>query len=231
MEPKELVRRTPLTFTASLTSFVAFLLLLFFTSLTRGGYPPIPDFIFHCNVNFGTGDCLYATSMFISPNLRRLFVMFGQPFPTIVRYDIPVNASFPNHPPHPSVAFGQPNTSFTPLNFSQSTISGNPNAIWVDKSGTLWATDTSNDRVLWWDNAETATVSGLNATGVLGQVNFTTTYLTTTEASLSGPMGIFREEGGGMDILWVADSGNYRLVLACFFFVRELIFSIKGCWV
>jgi len=149
--------------------------------------------------------------MFISPNLRRLFVLFGDTVPVIVRYDDPVNSSFASNAPPPSVAIGQPNTTqITFTTASRSSIGISPSSIWVDTLGTLWVSDSQSNRILWWDSAETATTSGLNATGVLGQTSFLAIGGGITQSTFKAPTGIFREERAGVDILWVADSENNR---------------------
>jgi sugar lactone lactonase YvrE len=83
-----------------------------------------------------------------------------------------------------------------------------PVGVFVDASGRLWVADTSNNRVLRFDNASTIP-SGANANGVLGQLNFTSNGYTTTQAGMDYPVGVFVDAGGR---LWVADYNNNRVV-------------------
>jgi DNA-binding beta-propeller fold protein YncE len=83
-----------------------------------------------------------------------------------------------------------------------------PKGVFVDKTGTLWVADTSNHRVLRFDNAASK-ANGANADGVLGQPNFNTLGSATSKTGMNTPMGLFVDADG---TLWVADSSNNRVL-------------------
>ncbi|MBV9241553.1 MAG: NHL repeat-containing protein, partial [Acidobacteria bacterium] len=106
-------------------------------------------------------------------------------------------------------AFGQPdlNTGTGGGNATQSKI-GCAGEVTIDAGGHLWVADTDNSRVLRWDNAATL-ASGQPANAVLGQPDFTTTFIATTQAKMAYPEGIFVDTAG---TLWVADTANNRVL-------------------
>ncbi len=79
-----------------------------------------------------------------------------------------------------------------------------PTGIAFDNSGNLWVGDLANCRVLEF---KPAFANGMSASLVLGQPDFTTRTLATTQSGLSGPFGIAFDSSGN---LGVADSGNNR---------------------
>jgi len=102
-----------------------------------------------------------------------------------------------------SMVVGQPDfVSFLPA----TTASGLnfPTGIAVDGSGNLWVGDTSNNRVLEY-SAPLST--GMSASVVLGQANFTSSNTATSQNSFSNPYGIGFDSSGD---LGVADFGNNR---------------------
>jgi sugar lactone lactonase YvrE len=84
----------------------------------------------------------------------------------------------------------------------------NPAGVFVDTGGRLWVTDTSNHRVLRYNNAA-AKANGANADGVLGQPNFTSNAIATTQNGMSILYSVFVDSGGR---LWVADAFNHRIL-------------------
>ena len=76
-------------------------------------------------------------------------------------------------------------------------------------SGALAVADFNGNRVMLY-NLSLGIINGMPAVGVLGQGSFTGSSPTTTATGLNLPAGVafdpFRQ------VLWVADSGNYRLV-------------------
>ena len=86
-----------------------------------------------------------------------------------------------------------------------------PKDVFVDASGNLWVADNLNHRVLRYDNVA-AKSNGGSADGVLGQEDFTTRlriWKTNTDAdSFVYPSGVHVTN----DTLWVADSGNSRIL-------------------
>jgi sugar lactone lactonase YvrE len=79
-----------------------------------------------------------------------------------------------------------------------------PTGIAFDSSGNLWIGDTDNNRVLQF---KPPFASGMSASLVLGEADFTTSTAATTQSGFSGPFGIAFDSSGN---LWVADSGNNR---------------------
>jgi len=104
-------------------------------------------------------------------------------------------------------AFGQSDLNVTVGGSSQSKIRC-AGEIAVDSGGHLWLADTTNSRVLRWDNAATA-ASGTAAAAVLGQPDFTSNTSATTASKMAYPEGIYIDPNGR---LWVADSGNNRVL-------------------
>jgi len=81
--------------------------------------------------------------------------------------------------------------------------------IGFDQSGMLWVSDTGNGRVLGFPAPQTA---GENATVVLGQPDFKTTYgfsWNATQSLLISPEGFAFDSSGN---LWVSDSGVNRVL-------------------
>ncbi|MBI5566335.1 MAG: NHL repeat-containing protein [Chloroflexi bacterium] len=83
-----------------------------------------------------------------------------------------------------------------------------PAGIFVDAAGRLWVADLWNHRVLRFDNAATLG-NGANASGVLGQPDFTTATWGITASKMYVPVDIFLDAGGR---LWVTDNGNNRVL-------------------
>jgi len=81
--------------------------------------------------------------------------------------------------------------------------------IGFDHSGMLWVSDTGNGRVLGFPAPFSASE---NATVVLGEPDFATTYgfvVNATQSNLVSPEGIAFDSSGN---LWVADGGLYRVM-------------------
>ncbi len=86
-----------------------------------------------------------------------------------------------------------------------------PAAVVVDRVGRLWVADSGNNRVVRWPNTE-AFVTHQAADLVLGQPGFTSAACNAggiNARTLCGPFGLAVEDSGA---LWVADSGNNRLL-------------------
>ncbi|MBN1318305.1 MAG: hypothetical protein JXA42_22680 [Anaerolineales bacterium] len=82
-----------------------------------------------------------------------------------------------------------------------------PQDVAVDSAGTLWVADSSQHRVLRFDDAANKP-NGANADGVLGQVNFTDASLSLEQNRISMPSAVAVEGTR----LWVADYGNTRVL-------------------
>ncbi|MCU0781923.1 MAG: Ig-like domain-containing protein, partial [Akkermansiaceae bacterium] len=83
-----------------------------------------------------------------------------------------------------------------------------PVGICVSASGTLFVADTNNNRVLRYANAATLP-DGAAATGVLGQLDFTTNSSGTSSTKFTDPQGVWPTAS---DDLWVIDAGNNRVL-------------------
>jgi len=86
-----------------------------------------------------------------------------------------------------------------------------PFGLAIDKNGTLWVADATNNRVLRFDGASAKANAAVNADGVLGQPDFSTKAILTppTQASMSSPRAVAVDANG---VLWVADFGNNRVL-------------------
>ena len=104
-----------------------------------------------------------------------------------------------------SVVLGQPD--FTSSGAATTSTGMNaPNGIATDKSGDVWVADTGNNRILEFTPPFT---NGMAASVVLGQPDFTQSTPATTSTGMNGPGGVGVESPG---IVWVADSGNNRIL-------------------
>ncbi|MBF0453086.1 MAG: tandem-95 repeat protein, partial [Candidatus Magnetomorum sp.] len=83
-----------------------------------------------------------------------------------------------------------------------------PVYIFVDPFGRLWVADQANHRVLRFDNASEKT-SGANADGVLGQPDFVSNSLGTTQNRMNAARSVWIDPAGN---LWVVDYGNHRVL-------------------
>ena len=79
--------------------------------------------------------------------------------------------------------FGQPNLYTSESGLALIKLDA-PQFALVDASGRLWVSDSQNNRILRWDNADTA-ASGTAAAQVLGQTGFTTRTGTITACGLN----------------------------------------------
>src|ERR1700735_2528403 len=102
---------------------------------------------------------------------------------------------------------GQTDLVHSSANYITASTMNNPDGVAVDKSSTphhLYVADTSNDRVLGWNNAASYT-DGQPADWVAGQADFQS----------SGNNGLNAPQGVGVDghgNLYIADTGNNRVL-------------------
>lgn len=96
--------------------------------------------------------------------------------------------------------FGQPDLTSSEPGLSQTAINAPEDAA-VDAAGRLWVSDTENQRVLRWDNADTA-ASGAAAAQVLGQTTFTNKGGNLSQTGITRPGGLAVDSLGR---LWVVD--------------------------
>ncbi|MHB2025852.1 MAG: right-handed parallel beta-helix repeat-containing protein [Elusimicrobiota bacterium] len=81
-----------------------------------------------------------------------------------------------------------------------------PTGISFDTPGNLWMADQFNHRVLEFSPPFS---NGMNASSVLGQLNFTSTGTSATQNGVNTPYGVSIDAFGN---LWVADWGNSRVM-------------------
>jgi sugar lactone lactonase YvrE len=106
-----------------------------------------------------------------------------------------------------NVVFGQPDFVTSSSGLTADKMS-NPIRAWLDQNDHLWVADSSNSRVLRFDNAP-LTSNGASASGVLGQPDFTTSTSGTTAATMTTSAAVTVDSSGR---LWVADLGNNRVL-------------------
>lgn len=82
-----------------------------------------------------------------------------------------------------------------------------PNGIAFDSSGDLWVADTGNNRVVEFLSPFS---TGMAASSVIGQLGFGVSTPSTSQSGLSVPSGVAFDSHGD---LWVADTGNDRIVM------------------
>ena len=83
-----------------------------------------------------------------------------------------------------------------------------PYGLHVDATGRLWVADSFNNRVLLFLGASTLS-NAAAADRVYGQPNFTTNTNDATLSKMNTPLAVHVD---GNDNLWVADSGNHRVL-------------------
>ena len=105
------------------------------------------------------------------------------------------------------VVLGQPNFTSSAATTTQSGLDY-PKSIFVDASEHLWVADEDNNRVIRFDNASTI-LSGAKASGVLGQLNFTSSGYATARNRMHYARSVFVDASGR---LWVGDAQNNRVL-------------------
>jgi len=104
-----------------------------------------------------------------------------------------------------TVVIGQPNFTTATANLTQNGLSG-PGGMAFDSSGNLWVIDFGNSRVLEYPPPF---ATGMNASLVIGQPNFTTGAATVSSSGLSSPEYLTVDGSGN---LWVSDLFNNRVL-------------------
>lgn len=112
--------------------------------------------------------------------------------------------------------FGQANFTTSTANGTNGTVGDStlngPQGVAIDANGTLWVADTSNNRVVGYENAATVQSgngSAVKAEYVLGQVGFSTNAIGTTQSTMRNPTGVALDANGA---LYVVDKTNNRIL-------------------
>ena len=122
----------------------------------------------------------------------------------ILRFD---NAALKANGADADGVLGQPDFNSNSLSTAQNRL-GLPMGVFADSSGRLWIADHMNNRILRFDDAALK-ADGEDADGVLGQPDFLTSVITTTQSGMHNPWGVFLDSSGR---LWVADYNNHRVL-------------------
>jgi sugar lactone lactonase YvrE len=107
--------------------------------------------------------------------------------------------------PNATTVIGQPNFNTSEGSTTLNGLAG-PLGICFDASGNLWVADALNNRVLEYNPPF---VSGMAASLVLGQSNFTANHARAGQNGLSSPSAVSCSES---DSIWIADTGNNRVL-------------------
>jgi sugar lactone lactonase YvrE len=144
-----------------------------------------------------------ARAVAVDPVTRKVFVsdVFGH---RVLRYG---SAEALQSDAVPEAVLGQRDTFASDPATTPNTLRG-PTGITVDGSGRLWVADTGNRRILRFDHASSL-ASGAAAAGVLGQDSFFSSTPGTAANRLDGPGALAVDNAGR---LWVADTGNHRIL-------------------
>lgn len=102
---------------------------------------------------------------------------------------------------------GQPNFTSAGASLTQSGMS-QPFGLATDAAGRLWVTNIAYNRILRFDNAASLG-NGANASGVLGQGNYTSSAAALTQSGLGAPRSLALDAAGN---LYVADAGYHRVL-------------------
>jgi sugar lactone lactonase YvrE len=104
-----------------------------------------------------------------------------------------------------SIVLGQQDFDSNGHSWTQSTMF-NPISVAVDTAGNVWVADTENRRILGYS---VPISSGMKASVVLGQTNFTSNTLACSQHNLNYPYEISLDASGN---LWAADTNNNRIL-------------------
>jgi hypothetical protein len=145
----------------------------------------------------------YPTAVVVDPVTRKVFVSdFGND--RVLRFSSA--AALVNENAAEAV-LGQPSFISNTSGVTQSRMSL-PGGLFLDHLGRLWVADTFNNRVIMF-KAASSRGSLPTADMVLGQPNFITKTVGTTNTRMNEPLGVWVDSS---DTLWVADSGNNRIL-------------------
>lgn len=123
----------------------------------------------------------------------------------VLRFD---NAASKADGANADAVLGQSNLTSSGSATSQSGMN-QPTGVAIDSAGRLFVADTTNHRVLRFDNAASK-VNGANADAVLGQSDFTSNTAATTQTGMNAPEGVLVDNEGR---LYVSDPLNHRILI------------------
>ncbi len=134
-----------------------------------------------------------AGNMWVSDNYNNRIVEFKPPFTTNM---------------DASLVIGQPNLSTGTATTTASGLGGLgiPGALTFDTTGNMWVADAGNNRVLEFSPPFS---SGMSASTVIGQKNFTTANVGSSRDGLWFPGAVAFDPSGK---LWILDNGNQRIL-------------------
>jgi sugar lactone lactonase YvrE len=107
-----------------------------------------------------------------------------------------------------SAVLGQPDFATITNGTTAAKMSG-PYGSWITPDDSLWVADSTNNRVLRFNNVSTKP-SGAAADGVLGQPDFTAKVAAVTRRGLDFPY--IKPFVDGKGCLWMSDDGNNRVL-------------------
>jgi DNA-binding beta-propeller fold protein YncE len=177
-------------------------------ALTNGGQAEAvlgqPDFN---QASPGTGAARLASPVGLCADGGRLWVA-DTGNNRVLRFD---NAAMLATGAAAAAVLGQPDFSTTGSGATASRLSA-PRDLVIDPSGRLWVADSGNHRVLRFDGAASL-ANGAAAAAVLGQTAFGAASPGAGTSRFDTPSGLAIDSSGGQTTrLWVADSGNHRVL-------------------
>lgn len=172
--------------------------------------------LFGAGIPWSNGQALeYSITGLSSPDSVAVDAAHGKIYVTergknrVLRFAYPLTAGTPVE--SAEMVFGQSDFTGTSANRGGSADANTislPYGLAVASNGDLWVADYDNNRLLKYTSAWTA-VSGVAASVVLGQGNFTSTTAAVAANGLSHPCGMSFDSS---DNLWVADMSNCRVL-------------------
>ena len=146
----------------------------------------------------------YSSSVIVDPVTRKVFVAeVGND--RVLRY---ASADALANGAQAEAVFGQALFTTQTTTVTSNQFGGDPQSIFLDTKGRLWVPDSSGNRVLRFDFASLCD-SSPSASRVYGQPDFTTSTAATTSSGMTGPYAVCVDSA---DRLWVADTGNHRVL-------------------
>ncbi len=138
-----------------------------------------------------------AGNIYVSDSINNRVLQFKPPFSDGMSASLVIG--------QPDFVTGTPNTTQNGLG-ATAPFFGGPTGLVFDASGNLWVVDFGNSRILQY---KPPFATGMNASLVLGQADFTSATPATTNAGLRGPECIAFDASGD---LWVTDTYNNRVL-------------------